>query len=385
MISLMFLFFSAFAADQYVETFDEVGNPGQPFPRVPDYWFLLDQESPAVLWADVVPGDGHSYITVDSANVDNDGGHQAIGFGRVGPGHSINVRMRGALIPGYVGHIYTRHHGARTFDGIDIELVADDVHGVDGEHGYGEWTDVRYAVYDGTPLGADWPTVNNNSMPVHDGIGQRVSHYDDDAFHTYSIDWYEDRVDFYVDGVLQFEVPNGAPETEAELLIGFRDHAMAGLNEGTGLHEVWSGEHTMVIDYVRISGNGEIDGPDGFLEPTITITANGVSDSLVAGSDEAVRVEVDIDSGDLATYPADTWIRATSTVSGAKPFWWQPGTGWVPSWRPLRALGGPLTDLHLWVVDQPMPPGSYRVDVVIDGVGEPIERTFSDTLFLEIQ
>lgn len=379
---LLLLLSSASAVDQYIEAFDTPGNPGQPFPLSPDYWTLSNGEDPGQDWSTVAPGDGYAYLTVHASDVDNDGGSQALGFGVVGPGQSINVRLKGGVIPGYVGHIFTYAEDTvrETTDEIAIELFADDTSGSAGEHAYIDWTDARFNAFDNAD-DTGFPDLGNLNTPIVDALGAAQSHYDDDTFHTYTIDWYDTHVDFYIDGVLQHQIV-GAPDATSELFVGFRDLPSAGLNDAIPPHVPWTGSHTMVIDYVRIGANGDIDPQQGFVPPAPVLRANGQSGSVTLPRTDIIRMTLDIDASVFVGYPSDLWIRATGP--GPIPYWWQPGTGWVRSDRPHRAGGGPLRNLNLELMRQRLPVGTYVIEAAIDDVGGGNDRSWSNTLQLEV-
>ncbi|MCK4409806.1 MAG: cadherin-like domain-containing protein, partial [Candidatus Eisenbacteria sp.] len=210
--------------------FDSAGNPGGP-----GYWYSMNTVYPTQSsWNDFVPGDGYAYITVDHTS--NNGDFQGMGFGVVPQGHRLEVRMKGALVTGFTGFIFTYMYPGD--HEIDIELVPDDK-AVAPDHDPHEWSDARF----NTCLGPDW---DSNFQPIVDAGGTWVSHYEDDTFHTYTIDWFFDRVVFYIDGVYQHTIDSWImPYFDSEVIIGFRDLSWAGSPD-------WTGTRTMTVDWLNV-------------------------------------------------------------------------------------------------------------------------------------
>jgi hypothetical protein len=215
--------------DQFWD-FDSAGNPGGP-----GYWYFMNTVYPAQSsWNDFVPGDGYAYITVDHTS--SNGDFQGMGFGVVPQGHRLEVRMKGALVTGFTGFIFTYMYPGD--HEIDIELVPDDK-AVAPNHDPYEWSDARF----NTCIGTDW---DSNFQPIVDADGTPVSHYEDDTFHTYTIDWFSDRVVFYIDGVYQHTIDSWIiPYFDSEVIIGFRDLSWAGTPD-------WTGTRTMTVDWLNV-------------------------------------------------------------------------------------------------------------------------------------
>jgi hypothetical protein len=218
-------------ARDFFEDFNVAGAP----PNHADYWYKMNEIYPTQSsWDDFIPGDGHVYITVDNSS--SWGDYQGIGIGWIPNGQRMEVRMKGALVTGYVGFIFTY---APSADEIDIELIPDDTQGEGGVHDPYEWSDARFNTTDN---GQNW---NSNFKGIIDDTGSKVSHYEDDTYHTYTIDWFSDRVVFYIDGVYQHTCTWSIPLEDSEIILGFRDLDFAGTPN-------WSGTRTLTIDWLNV-------------------------------------------------------------------------------------------------------------------------------------
>jgi len=230
----------------YLEEFDGAGEPAGPGGT---YWyFVRDIHPDQGGWTDFCPGDGFAYITLDSdTGNDLDPTHpfQMIVFGLVGPGHRLETRMKGALVPGVTGFLFTYWEDA-TFDEIDIELVADDAATAPDGHPIlppDGWSDARFNTWGNSDTTTYEPSTSR-FQPIVDARGDRVSHMDD-RFHVYTIDWFAHRVEFRIDGVHQQQITFPIADSDSEVLIGFRDVAWAGDLD-------WPGTRTMVVDWLNI-------------------------------------------------------------------------------------------------------------------------------------
>ena len=229
------------------------------------YWYFANvanrkQDS----WARVVSGDGHAYLTVTPAAVEGD--YQNIGFGTVGPGHRLEMRAKGALIPGYTGFLFTY---AGCSSEIDIELVPVDRHAAI-LHTPAEWSDVRLITY------VEEDDSDATFMPILNTQGERVSQFEDDAYHIYTVDWLSNRVSFAIDGVYQRTVGTAfTPKLPAEVLIGLRRVGWAGPCN-------WTGTRTMTIDWLYIhpvdtnSPVADVDAYRAIPDTSLAIGAPGV-------------------------------------------------------------------------------------------------------------
>ena len=232
----------------YFEDFNSAGYPS----NLPSgaYWTFHNEIDPSQDdWNKFIPGDGNAYLTVDAdTSNDLDWIHpfQTLEFGGVGQNHRLEVRMKGAVVDGgLVGFLFTYNQEGSIFNEVDIEVVANDAatpnHETLPENG--GWTDARFN---------SWRNANENSnrpftgtkKPVVNNLNEKISLIDDD-FHTYTIDWREDRIDFFIDGVLQEVITTNVATGWSEVIIGFRQLPWAG-----GFN--WSGKKTMVIDYLKI-------------------------------------------------------------------------------------------------------------------------------------
>ena len=242
---------------RHVEEFDFAGNPAQH--GAPGSWGLRTEENPQ-RWRDVAAGDGLAALVVPSSAVDDDGGFQSLHWGPVEAFGSLEVQMRGVALPGYAGFIFTyTEPGDGTFDEIDLEILADDRS--DGRSiDHDTSTDLRLNSW--SRADAEYPPEPDASVftSIVDADGSAVSIHNDGLFHTFTIDWYADRVDFHVDGVLQgrLEPEVGPPDRPTEVIVGFRDLEFGGLNLDEGNRPIWTGDAVLEIGYLRICDNATI-------------------------------------------------------------------------------------------------------------------------------
>ena len=246
-----YLHFIGLAQTNYVENFNERGLPT----NIPadSYWKFYNDINPSQTeWSKFIPGDGKAYITVD-ADVSNDTDttypYQTLVFGGVAENHRLEVRMKGAPVDGgLVAFIFTYHQVGSNFNEVDIELVANDKNSAPHEtlppNG---WTDARFNT---------WRDADENTALPHTGSAKAIIDVNgdnislvDDKFHTYTIDWRADEVDFFIDDVLQESFNTNIAKGWAEVIIGYRHLPWAGDFN-------WSGSHTMVIDYFKIEPLG---------------------------------------------------------------------------------------------------------------------------------
>ena len=222
-------------ATSLFETFDVplVTTDHRIFPEA--YWYFTNTANPAQdAWTNIVTGDGTAHLTVTPTA--SEGDYQTIGFGKVGPGHRLEMRAKGALIPGYTGFLFTY---AGCSSEIDIELVPVDRHAA-VPHTPSAWSDVRLITY------VEEDDSDATFMPILNAQGERVSQFEDDAYHIYTVDWLTNRVSFAIDGVHQRTVgPDFTPKLPAEVLVGLRRVKWAGACN-------WTGTRTMIIDWLYI-------------------------------------------------------------------------------------------------------------------------------------
>ena len=248
------------------ELFEDFGptfHPTSNLPTLDQYWYLVTAANPAQDgWSNVVPGDGYAHLTVTPDAAPGD--YQTLGLGTVGPGHRMEMRAKGALVEGYTGFLFT--YGGIGGE-IDIELVPADREAA--PHAPEAWSDARFSTY----LGDDMDTRH---AAIANGTGGRTSHFEDDAFHVYTIEWLTNRVTFIIDGVRQHViVPPILPQRPAELLAGLRRVEWAGTPK-------WNGTRTMLVDWLHIhpiDANSPVARADTYrLEPgeSLALAAPGV-------------------------------------------------------------------------------------------------------------
>ncbi|MFZ5563433.1 MAG: Ig-like domain-containing protein [Thermodesulfobacteriota bacterium] len=259
----------------YFEDFNSSGMPAGP---VSTYWYYKSDIYPAQdTWESFVPGDGYAHVILD-ADTENDTDptlpFQIIGFGLVGPGHRLETRMKGALVSGVTGFIFTYQEDA-TFDEIDIELVTDDTeafpdHAIDPPDG---WNDARLNTW-GNADPFTFVPCTTHEQPITGAEGEKVSHRDG-LFHTYTIDWFGDHVIFYIDGAFQLRIDTTIPDSDSEVILGFRQTVWAGrLN--------WTGTRTLFIDWLNIQpidGNtpvADADAYDTMQDQPLSVPAPGI-------------------------------------------------------------------------------------------------------------
>lgn len=217
-------------------------------------WKIRDEMLPVKDWETIVPGNGYAYLTIDadkSNNKKKDGRKikfpfQMITLSPIKPGCRLEMRAKGTVIPGVATFIFTYNEGKNKFDEIDIEIVGNDgnlykkPHATDPENG---WTDVRLNAWEQASVKTLKPEVSFK-QPIVDKKGKKVSH-DDGKFHIYTIDWYKNKIDFFIDGVYQKTISKLSPKNPTVVNVGMRHMAWTGkLN--------WTGTRSMVIDWIRI-------------------------------------------------------------------------------------------------------------------------------------
>lgn len=257
----------------YFEDFNSQGSPT----NIPDnsYWMYYNEIHPDQDdWNKFIPGDGNAYITVDpDTSNDTDWIHpfQALIFGGVGENHRLEVRMKGAVVDGgLVSFLFTYHQEGSIFNEVDLELVADDsatpAHETLPENG--GWTDARFNTWRNANENTERPFTGTKKAIINQAE-EKISLIDNE-FHTYTIDWRSNQLDFFVDGVLQETINTNVATGVSEVIIGFRDLPWAGDFN-------WTGTHTLVVDYLKI-------------EPLEPITV-AIDDSFALNID----VETDLD------------------------------------------------------------------------------------------
>lgn len=227
----------------YFEDFTHAGEPTRPEAGTNCYWRYTNAAcSRQSTWRDFVPGDGHAYVTGNSTAAVGD--YQTLYFGLVGPGHRIETRIRGAAVQGYTGFLFIWM--GPPANEIDIEIVPVDRAGK-VPHTSADWTDTRFNTFRDDE-------DDSTFKPVMDAHGTKVSLFEDDAYHTLTVDWLTNRVDYRIDGVLQHTVESWLiPVLPAEVIVGFRRVAWAG-------EVAWTGTRTMIVDWLAIHPIDD-DGP----------------------------------------------------------------------------------------------------------------------------
>lgn len=279
---LSFNCFFAISQTTYTENFDTKGYPKN-IPKN-SYWkFFNDIHPQQIGWESFIPGDGFAYITVDadkSNDTDLTYPYQTIVFGGVGENHRLEVRMKGAAVDGgLAAFIFTYGYVGDVFNEVDIEVVAQDLQSGIPKHDIlppNGWTDARFNTWrDANEITA--LPFTGSSKPVIDINNNRISLIDD-KFHTYTIDWKEDQVDFFIDNVLQESFNTNIARGWSEVIIGYRNLPWAGDFR-------WTGTHTMVVDYFKIEELNEVSklsvaDQNSDIEPQISIFPNPTANEI---------------------------------------------------------------------------------------------------------
>lgn len=233
---------------QYREDFNQ---PGRPATLHGIQWDYKAELSPVSAWSDLIPGDGFAYLSVERDMMKRTRfpfGHwpfQKLIFGPVTRNHRISMRARNTAIPGVAAMIFTYREDEQ-IDEIDIEIAAQDTesrrraHDTFPEDG---WTDARFVTW----IGADRHKPEPSTMikqPIRDDAGQSVSHRDG-RFHVYSIEWRNNDVQFFIDGVHQETIPDAVPDKPTAVMFGLRQMPWAGRPD-------WVGYQTMLVDWVAV-------------------------------------------------------------------------------------------------------------------------------------
>ena len=233
----------------YEEDFDKKGYPDD-IPRGSYWMFYNDIHPTQTNWDAFIPGDGNAYITVDadkSNDTDETFPYQALVFGGVNENHRLEVRMKGAAVDGgLAAFIFTYTQTGAIFNEVDIEVVAQDLQSNIPSHEIlppNGWTDARFNTWrDANEITA--LPFTGSSKPVVDEKNNKVSLIDG-KFHTYTIDWRENQVDFFIDNILQESFTTNVARGWSEVIIGYRNLPWAGDFK-------WKGNHTMIVDYFKI-------------------------------------------------------------------------------------------------------------------------------------
>jgi hypothetical protein len=234
------------------EIFEDFLLPGRPEHPEGIEWSYQDQMLPVANWEEIVPGDGFAYLKID-ADRSNDRDQdkekwpfQMIALAHIGPGHRMEMRAKNTVIPGVGSFIFTYQEADGIFDEIDIEIVGDDAGTLPENHPTDEtgWTDARFNTWANSDVETSKPHVTHKK-PIVDSSGGRISHQDG-RFHIYTIDWREDRVDFYIDGVHQQTIAGLVPDSPSTLYVGMRHMSWTGSLD-------WTGTRTMIVDWIRVA------------------------------------------------------------------------------------------------------------------------------------
>lgn len=291
LILLYFVFtLSLDAQVTYIENFDEKGIPT----NIPanSYWkYFNDIHPPQNSWDKFIPGDGFAYIKVD-ADINNDTDYtypyQTMVFGGATENHRIEVRMKGAVVDGgLVGFLFTYAENSlgTHFNEVDIEVVGNDRDVDDHDrHPPNGWTDARFNTWRNASTTTFLP-ISGSAKPVQNSSQKSISLIDDE-FHTFTIDWRTEQVDFFIDGVLQESFNTNIAAGWGEVIIGFRNLPWArDFN--------WTGEHTLIIDYFKVEFLNTLSLDNSTLEEEndVTVYPNPAQNELTIASKNFYKIE----------------------------------------------------------------------------------------------
>lgn len=332
------LFYLAISSPAFaLEFFEDFNGAGVPPVHAGGYWYKMNEIYPSQSsWNDYMPGDGHVYITVDNSS--SWGDYQGVGVGWIPlSGQRMEVRMKGAIQPGYVGFIFTY---ASSADEIDIELLADDTQGEGGVHDPYAWSDARF---NSTINGNNW---NSNFQGIVDETGSKVSHYEDDTYHTYTIDHFGDKIVFYIDGVYQETTTWSIPADQSEIILGFRGLDFAGSTN-------WSGLRTLTIDWLNvkeIDSSSPVAAADRYTTDQNTLI--NISGSGILANDTGSNLVTDLVS-DVE--------HGTLSLNAGGSFTYMPDTGFVGE------------DHFVYFANDGTSKGESNAARVLLRVGQPVE------------
>ena len=282
----------------YFEDFDSIGIPTD-LPAN-GYWTFHNEIDPTqTSWEDFIPGDGFAYITVD-ANTSNDNDpngiypFQTLEFGGVGENHRLEVRMKGAVVDGgLVSFLFTYKQEGSIFNEVDLELVADDA--ATASHNTlpsdGGWTEARFNTWRNADENTSVPFTGTKKAVVNQQ-NEKISLIDGE-FHTYAIDWRSDRIDFFIDDILQESINTDVATGVAEVIIGFRDLPWAGDFN-------WIGTHTLEVDYLKIE---PLEPATVAQNDSFTVNEDTESDLDVLANDVANATITSYDAFSAEGYP----------------------------------------------------------------------------------
>ncbi|MFT5235003.1 MAG: hypothetical protein ACI90A_000365 [Shewanella sp.] len=244
---LLTLVFSFMVKAKEVSFFEEFNKPGKPI-HSGVTWKYRSELSKVTAWEQIIPGDGLAYIRINSIKnrlySDIKWPFQMLMISPIGPNHSISIRAKNMVLPGVASFIFTYTERGGLSE-IDLEIVGrdSDLPARSGLKNQTNWTDLRMNLWNRAPLNSD-----TAERFVHQAIvnsrGVSISHKDE-LFHIYQLDWYQDRVEYFIDEVKQGEFIGDIPTTAAELNIGVR-------------HMAWTGQlsqkpETLLIDWIKIT------------------------------------------------------------------------------------------------------------------------------------
>lgn len=258
MVMAMLLGAETLFAGEYFQGFD---TPGKPPARDGITWGYSDELTPVAGWKSIIPGDGYAHFSVTSHSLLKnftrltDGTEylpfQTLDLGPVSSNHRISIRAKNTAIPGVACVLFTYREKTKV-DEIDIEITADDTQSPCTGHPTGPeggWTDIRLNTWANArgDLGNSGDSLRPKRSiraPIHDAQGRNMS-LRDGQFHTYTIEWREESVRYFIDGVPQGMIEDVVPASPSRMIFGLRRMPWSGRPD-------WSGKQTMLINWIDI-------------------------------------------------------------------------------------------------------------------------------------
>ncbi len=118
--------------------------------------------------------------------------------------------------------------------------------------------------------------------------------------------------------------------------------------------------------------------------PVPDIKANGSDGPLTIRQGDLLAVTVSLDPADYNGVPADGWVGATTPFG---VYWYTPDGGWLSSDAPVRAYGGPLSNLPPYTILETsfLPAGRYTFGLAVDKMDGILNATYMDLVDVTVE
>ncbi len=237
-----------------IQVFEDFNQAGQPKHQGIE-WHYRAQLAEVNEWSDIIPGDGYAYLHINAADnlpePDITWPFQMLIINHLSPGQRITIRAKNMVLEGVASFIFTYSEQGQLLDEIDLEITGfDEVYGKQRQDKNlqsssaiaADVTDVRMNVWNRAKLTSDVAQRAIN-QPIMNSKAQAISHRDG-KFHEYQLDWYPEKIEYFIDGVRQGGFEGQIPSSPSELNIGLR-------------HMAWTGTlphkpQVLVIDWIKI-------------------------------------------------------------------------------------------------------------------------------------